>query len=141
MLAQVTLARDSHTQRSVSEHLHSQTLSARASHIPALQLLGDRGYLLKTQLSCQHNHIGPLGVELRRLNIGDIALGGDMHLHTHLATIHNGCHISCDNGIDALLYGTVDNLTHRLHLVVVKDGIDGEVGLHARRVSYLHDVC
>ena len=119
MLAQVALARDSHTQRSVGEHLHSQTLPARASHIPALQLLGDGCNLLKAQLTCQHNHIGPLGVELRRFNIGDIALGGDMHLHTHLATIHNGCHIGCDNGIDTLLYGSVDNLTHRLHLVIV----------------------
>ena len=95
--------------------------------------------LLQTQLTCQHNHIGPLRVELRSLDVRDVALRGDMHLHTHLAGIHNGGNIGRNDGINTLLQGAVNNRTHILHLGIVEDGIDRKVGFYARLVSRMHD--
>ena len=87
MQAKIAFSRYGHTESPVAEHLYLYQLAARTAnsllHNSLMYLL----HLSKGKLPCKHHHICILGIETQRLQIGDIQLGGDMHLNSYRARI------------------------------------------------------
>ena len=140
MQAQIALARDSHAESSVAEHLEAHEIAMRAADIVAHDGIAYGGYLLHIELTGQHHHVGPLRVESHRLDIAHIDLSGDMHLHPYRTGIHDGRHIAGDNGRDAAVAHGTDHLAASLELGVIDNGVDREIGLHSGLAAYRGDV-
>ena len=137
---QVALARNSHTQRAVREHLDADLLARRTADIALLDGAVNRRHLIERELARQHRHIGPLRIELQRLAIRDVELGREVDLHAARTGIENHRLVGRDDCIDLRNGRTIDNGVHLLDLVVVDDRIDRQVGLDARLVSDLDNL-
>ena len=105
-----------------------------------LYLSEDLCHLVHVQFACQHDDIGKLRIEAQGLDVRDVQLGGEVHLLSHLITIGHHGHVGGDDGRDAGLLGSVDDLVHQGDVLAVDDGIDGEVALDAVRLTFLGDV-
>ena len=140
VLAQVALTRDGHTQRSVGKHLYLDQLAFRATDILLHDGSMHLGNLLERQLTSQYHHIGPLREELYRLRVGDVALSGDMYLDTCVVGVGYNRQVRGDDGIDTHGLCLIYNLVHRLHLIIIDDGIDREVGFNTRSVGNLDNL-
>ena len=122
----------------MGEHLHLQQFPFRATDILVGDGFRDVRHLLQRQLAGGHHHVGELRVEAHGLDVGDIALGGDMHLDANAVGVCDDCHVRGDDGRDARRFGGLHQPAHLLHLVVVYDGVHRQIGAHAVPVG---DVC
>ena len=129
--AQVALARDGHAEGSVGEHLDFDQLALRAADVVFDDFAVDGGHLLERELAGQHHRVGPLCEEFHRLGVRDVALGRDVDLDPHAARIEDCREVGGDDGVDPFGAGAVDDGMHVGHFVLVDDGVDRQVGLHA----------
>ena len=70
-----------------------------------------------------------MGIELERLGIGDVQLGGEVHLLPYLFGILHDRYIRGDDGTQSGGFGMIDDLAHQRQILRIHDGIEGEVGL------------
>ena len=138
--AEVALARHGHAQGAVAEHLDAHRFAFRATDVVALDGVADCAHLVEVELAGKDDHIGPLRVEPHGLGVGDIALGGYVDLHSAAAGIEDGGDVAGNYGRDSRRRHGVDHGTHALHVAVIHDGVDGEVGFDARTVAGVGDV-
>ena len=129
--AHVALAADGHAEGAVAEHFYSDLLTAGAADVLLLDVAVNLGHLLHLQFAGQHHHVGKLRIESQRFNVGNVQLRAEVNLHAHLSTVLHYGHIAGDDGADAGLAGSVYNLVHQVDVLVVDDGVHGEVALHA----------
>ena len=133
--AHVALAADGHTQRAVAEHLYAHGLAAGSADGLLGYLAVDVGHLVEVELACEHHHIGEMGVETQGFDVGDVELRGQVNLHSNLAAVgHNG-HVAGYHRRDMGFEGGIDDGSHHADVVVVDDGVDGEIGLDAVGVA------
>ena len=132
---QVALAADGHAQGAVAEHLDADALTRRAADILLADVAVDFRYLLQIQFTRQHNHIGKLGIEAQGLDITDVELGAEVYFLPYLAGVGHHGHVGGDDGRDAGLLGGTHDGTHQGDVLVVDDGVHGEVALHAVLVA------
>ena len=129
--AHVAFAAHGHAEGAVAEHLEAHELAARAAHV----LLHDAAvylrHLVEVELPGEHHHVGPLGVELHRLEIGDVDLGGDVHLLADGACVENHGDVGGYDGRYAGLFRALHDAAHEGEVVVVDHGVDREVCLDA----------
>lgn len=86
-------------------------------------------HLFERQFACQHHRVGPLREELHGFGIRNVALGRNMHFDPDAPGVEYRREIGGDDGVNAFGLGAVDYLVDGLHLVLVDDGVDREVGL------------
>ena len=86
---------------------------------------------MEVQFARQHGHIGITGIEAQGLDVGDIELGGEMHLLPYFATINQHCHIRSYHGGNAGLERSITDATHHHHIIVVNNGVHREISLHS----------
>ena len=115
----------------MAEHLDADLLSRRPADMLFLHLTEDVSHLLHVQLTRQHHDIGKLGIEAQGLDVGDVELGGEVHLLSHAVAIGHHSHIAGDDGRDTCLMGSVDDLMHQGDILAINDGVDREIALDA----------
>ena len=97
-------------------------------------------YLSEIQLSCQHDHVGKLGIESQGLGVGYAELCGYMHLHAYLTGIHDGSHVGSDHGSHPGSLCRFKCAFHILDILVVQDNVQGEICLDPMLRAYAHDL-
>ena len=65
----------------MTEHLDAHQLAAGTADVLLHYLAVYVGHLVHVQLAGQHHHIGKLSVELQGLDVRDVQLRGEVHLH------------------------------------------------------------
>lgn len=55
----------------------------------------------------------------------------EVNLYAHLTAVAHNSHVGSYHRRDASLLRRVDDLVHQLHILVVDDGVYGEIALHA----------
>ena len=131
MEAEVALAADGHAEGAVAEHLYPYELAPRAADLLALDDVVDVAHLGEIEFTSQHHDVGKAGVEAEGLGVADVELRAEVYLLPDgVAVAHHG-HVAGDDGRDAGVVGGIDNLAHERHVLVVDDGVDGEVALNA----------
>ena len=138
--AHVALAADGHTEGAVTEHLYADLFPAWAANVFCLYLTVYLRYLVHVQFAGEYYDIGKLRIEAQGLDVRDVQLGGEVYLLSHLITIGHHGHIRCDDGGDARLFGSIDDLVHQGDVLAIDDGVDGEVALDAVCLALLGDV-
>ena len=113
----------------MGEHLDPDQLAARAPDVVLDDLAVYLRHLFERQFACQHHRVGPLREELHGFGIRNVALGRNMHFDPDAPGVEYRREIGGDDGVDAFGLGAVDYLVDGLHLVLVDDGVDREVGL------------
>ena len=91
--------------------------------------VADCPYLVQIQLPGQDHHIGIPRVEPQGLGVGDVELGGDMHLETNGAGIFYGCDVGGYDGRHSGSLGRIESAIRLGHILVVKDNVQGQIGL------------
>ena len=135
MQAEIAFARHGHAQGAVAEHLDAHGLAVGAAYVVAPDGVGNGLDLGEIELARKHNHIGPPGIEFHRLDVRDALLCGDVHLHADAAGIGYGSNVAGDDGRDAALRHGVDDGVAFGDVLVIDDGVDGEVGFHSGLVA------
>ena len=141
--AHIALAADSHTEGAVAEHLDADGVAVWSDDVSLRNLRVDVSHLVHVKLTCKHHHVGKLSVELQCLGVADIELCGEMHLHTLLPAVCHHSHIGSDNSRNLRLISGIYDVVHKLHVLVIDDGVDGKITLHAvlgARGNYLTKV-
>ena len=136
----IALAADGHAEGAVAKHLEAHAAARRAAQVVADDAAVYLGHLLHRQLARQHHHVGPAGVELQRLVVGDVGLGGDVHLDTLAVCVFDDGGVAGDDGGDAGLARRLDGLARLLHLIIVQYDVECQVGAHAVLAAYADDV-
>ena len=67
----------------------------------------------------------------QRLDIADVELGGQVYLHADAAAVGQHRHVGGNDGGDARRLRCVADGAHEGEVVVINDGIDGQVAAHA----------
>ena len=99
----------------------------------------DGSHLLEVQFARKHNDISKLCVELQRLGVGDVQLGGEVHLNTLLTGILHHGYIRSDDRIHTGFAGVVDDSLHHRNVFGVDDRIDCQVGFDTRFTADLNN--
>ena len=138
--AEVAFAGNRHTESAVGEHFYAHELPAGA-----LDALFDDGLvdvlnLVEVELTREHDHVRPLGIEAQGLNIGDGQLGGDVHLQPYAAAILDGRHIGGYNGVHARCLCGVEGFAHRVKVLLIKDYVESKVALDPRLAADSDDL-
>ena len=63
-----------------------------------------------------------------------------MHLLPHLVTIGHHGHIRGDDGRDASLLGSINDLMHQGDVLTIDDGVDGEITLDTVSIALACDI-
>ena len=103
----------------------------RATKVIFFDEMGGFGHLFQVQFAGEHHDVSPLAVVAYCLAVAHVDLGGNMHLHTDTAGKQDGRHIAGDNGTHLGIASGSDDLAHVVHILVIDNGIDREVTLHA----------
>ena len=74
MQTHVALTANGHAQGTMTEHLDTYLLATGTTDMLLLHLSEDLSHLIHIELTCQHHHIGKLGIELQGLDIRDVQL-------------------------------------------------------------------
>lgn len=114
----------------MGENFYLYQLAFRSADVIVSNEPRNLRHLSQWQLAGGNNDIGEASIVAYRLDIRDIALCGDMHLHSYLISVSDDSHIGSDDGTDTRLFGSMQQGMHFLYLVIINDGIDGEVGTH-----------
>ena len=120
----------------MSKHFDAYRFTCRAGDVLPLDFPVDVGYLVEIEFPGQYDDIGVPGVEFESLDIGDIELGRQMHFHADIAGVGHGGDVAGDNGRNAGVASGVDDALHEFYIVVVDDGIDGEITFHTVFPTY-----
>ena len=137
MQTHIAFAADSHTEGSVTKHLNADLFTRGATNMCFFHLTVDLRHLIHIQLTRQYHHIGKLGIELQSLNIGDIKLGREVYLLSHLITIGHHSHIRGDDGRDACLLGGINDLMHQRDILTIDNRVHRQVALDAMCITGL----
>ena len=135
---EVAFAADAHTQGSVGKYLHLHQLAFGAADVLVADKLRDFRYLPQRQFAGRDDDVGKPGVVAHCLGVGDIALGGDMHLETYLVGIGDDGHVGGDDGAHTGLLGSMQQSVHLVYFFIIYNGVDGEIGADARLLGYAH---
>ena len=127
----ITLATNGHAECSMTEHLDANQFALRSTDVLLLYLTINLCYLVEIQLASQYHHISKLGIELQRLDVGDVQLGGKMHLHTLLSAIGHHRNIAGYDCRDLSLHSSIDNLVHQLDVLAIDNGVHRQIALHS----------
>ena len=115
----------------MTEHFNAHQLSVGSADVLLLYLLEDISHLVHVQLACQHHHVGKLSIELQSLSVADVELCRQMNLLSDFTTVRHDSHVRRNDSRNLSLLGSIDYLVHQLHILVVDDGVDGQIALHA----------
>ena len=120
----------------MSEDFDLHEFATRATDVVVADELSDFRHLAQGQFTGGDDDVGEASIVAHSLDVGDVALGRDMHLDTYLICVGDNGHIGSDDGTDAGFFSGMQQGVHLLNLVVVNDGVDGEVGAHAYSVRH-----
>ena len=123
----------------MAEHFYAHEVAARAGDVLLFNLLMNVGHLLHVEFARQYHHVGKLGVKLQGLDVANIELRGEVHLHSLLAAVVHHRHIRGDDGRDAGFCGGIDDAAHVGQVTVVDKGVHREVGFHTLLIASLGD--
>ena len=115
----------------MGEHFDPHGFARGAADALLRDLAGDVGHLLEIQFAGEHHHVGPLGVELHGLTVGDVALGRDVDFDPRAVGVEDRRKVGGDDCIDPFAAGCVDQPVGVVQLLVVEDRIDREVAFDA----------
>ena len=139
MQAEVTFARNRHTERAVCEHFDAYRLALRPQDGLFLNLLVNERHAVQVDFARQNRHIGITGIKGERLRIGDIELCREMNRHALLSRIEQNSRIRGDNGINARRFGTIHHRAHRDKVVIKQNGVQREVAFHSGVAACFRD--
>ena len=123
----------------MAEHLEPDALAVRPTDVVLADEIGDSLHLLQVQFAGEDHNVGPLGIVAHGLAVAHVDLGGDVHLHADVAGKQDGGHVAGDDGAHLGVAGGGDNLVHVVDVLVIDDGVDRQVTLHAVLVAPLGD--
>ena len=136
----VAFARDCHAERAVAEHFNAYELPFRAADVLVNDNLVYGSHLVHVQLAGKHHDIGELGVELERLAVADVELGGEMNLHAHtVAVLHYG-NVGRNYSRNAALLCRIYYIIHQCQVVLVNNGVYSEVAFYPMGIAYLRNL-
>ena len=136
----IALAADGHAEGSVAEHLDADALPLGTADVLLLDAPMDGSHLVEVEFAGQHYHIGKLGIELQRLDVGDVQLGAQVYLLTNAVAVGHHRHITGDNSRDTGLLGGIDDGVHLFDVLAIDDGVDREIRLDAMISTGLGDL-
>ena len=128
--AQIAFARDGHAQGSVAEHLDLHRTARRPGDALRGDTVADDPDLLQVQLPGEDHHVGILRIEAQGLGIGDVELGGNMHLHTDTAGIFYSGDVGGNDSRDSGGFGSVKGAVCLGDILVIQDDIEGQICLY-----------
>ena len=137
---EVALAADGHAQGAVAEHLDAHGAAGGSAEVFADDAAVDLRHLVQVEFARQHHDVGIAGIEAQGLGVGDVELGGEVHLLPDVVAVGQDGHVGGDDGRDAGGPGGVADAAHQGQVVLVDDGVDGEVTLHPRCLTAGDDV-
>ena len=129
--AEVALAAHGHAEGAVAEHLDAHEVALRASNLLALDDVVDMANLGEVEFTGQHHHVGKAGVEAEGLGVADVELRAEVHFLPDGVAVAHHSYVAGNDCRDARLAGSIDDLAHKRHVVVIEYGVDGEVALDA----------
>ena len=124
----------------MTEDLDLDQASGRALDLLLLDLLRDLLDLAETELAAQHDGVGKHGVELQGLDVGHVDLGGDVNLHSLLSRRGDDGLVHGDDRGDVRLFGLFDERLDDAQVMVVNDGVEGQVGPDLLRLATVGDL-
>src|SRR5690554_2892102 len=123
----------------MTEHLDADEFAGRSFYLLLHDISMDGCHLFQVQFPRQYHHVGILAVKLQRLGVGNIELGGEVHLHPDAPGVHQHRHVGRDDGRQVGLLRGIHHLPHQLHVFVVDDGVHGEVAFYTLVPADLRD--
>ena len=123
----IALARYCHAQSSVAKHLNAYQLTAWTSDVLLLYLSVYLRHLIHVEFSGQYHHVGKLGIEAQGLDVGDVELSREMHLHALLSAVSHNRYIAGYHRRDASLACRIYDGAHGVEILAIYYGIYGEV--------------
>ena len=121
----------------MAEHLDAHRPAGGACDTVAHDGLVDVVDLLERQFTRHDHDVGHRGIVAHGLGVANVDLRGDVYLDAYRARIGDCRHVAGDDGAHASLAGSVDDAAHIGHVLVVDDGVDREVTLHAALLAPL----
>ena len=112
MQRKIAFTRNSHTERTMTEHFNTKLFATRTADMFFLYLPVNLRYLFQIQFTGQYHYISKPGIEFQRFCIGDIQLGGKMHLLPYPAGIVHHCNISRNHSRNSRFLSRIDNRMH-----------------------------
>ena len=88
------------------------------------------GYLFQIQFACQHHYVSKLCIKAQCFHIRNIQLCGEMHFLIYLPCITHHSHIRSNHCRDTGCFCRIYNGTHQRQVLVVNNGINGEITFH-----------
>ena len=119
----------------VAKYLYAYQVAVWSTDVLFFNLLCNMSHLVDVELTGGHHYIGKLGIVLHGFQVGDIALGGHVDLNPDLTGILDDALVGSDDGGDAVGLDGIQQLVHLFHFLVVNDGVDGNIALHAVSVA------
>lgn len=126
--AEVAFPGNGHAESAVREHFDAYPFSGRSPQVLGDNLPVDLGDLLQRKLPRQHDDIGPLGVELQGLIIGNAQLGGNVYFHADPAAVENRCHVGSDDRIHTGSLRQIEHMASVGEVFAVQDDVECHVG-------------
>ena len=100
-----------------------------------LYLSVDVGHLLHLQLTGQHHHVGKLRIEPQRLDVRDIQLCRQVHLHALLPAVCHHGNVAGNDRRYLRLHSGIHYLVHRVDILAVDNGVHRQIRLHTRCIT------
>ena len=114
-------------------------MAVRPAYVLGLDGIVDGAYLVEVEFACKHHHVGNAGIEAHGLDIGYVALRGDMYLYTMTAAGIEDCDVGGDNRCHAGSLGCGDDFVEIVEVGIVDYGVDRQVCLDLFLVASAHD--
>ena len=124
----------------MAKHFDANQFSIGTLNLVFLDEICDFAHLLHVQLTRQNDHIGKGRVEAQSLFVGNIELGGEMHLLIDGAAIAQHRHVGCNHGRDVRLFRSIANFAHESKVFAVDDGVHRKIALHTLLFTLRSDV-
>ena len=124
----------------MAKHFDANELTIGTLNLVFFDEISDFAYLLHVQLTRQNDHIGKGRVEAQSFFVGNIELGGEMHLLIDGAAIAKHSHVCSNHGRDVRLFRCIANFAHESQVFAVDDGVHREIALHTLLFTLRSDV-
>ena len=128
---QITFPRNCHTKRTMPENLYFYQITRRAFYLLFFYLLTDFLYLSNTEFSAHNHSIRKERIEFNGLDISNIYLRRNMHLHAYLPCIGDYSLIHRNYSRKVCRLGSIQKSFDDGEVVVVDNCIKRKVSSHA----------
>ncbi len=122
----------------MAEHLEAYALAVGAAEVFGLDGVVDGAHLVEVELAGEHHHVGYAGIVAHGLDVGDVALGGDVHLYVVTPAGIEYRHIRGYHGRYRGFFGCRYDFVEIFEVGVVDHCVDSEVCLDSGGMAAAH---